>query len=118
MPPSGFPHKAVAGSIIAISSVYERILARLQSGEFPDLEAAAAAVLEEIELEFRSSAGFTDEIRTGFLIFIKCCVQELQIEVREGTHLNDRAALGFEIGQISKALTNLHIDKHGNPVHR
>jgi hypothetical protein len=63
-------------------------------------------------------SGFTPNAVKGSLLFIRTCYEDLLAEVRSGKHASFEAAIEYELGQIEKALSKLHIDTEGNLVQR
>ena len=63
-------------------------------------------------------SGFSQKAVKGALIFIKSCYEDLLEEVRSGKHENYEKGIEYEIEQIDKALSRLHIDAEGNLVKR
>lgn len=63
-------------------------------------------------------SGFNRRSVKGALGFIKGCYEDLLEEVRSGKHESVEAALEFEIGQIDKSLSQIHITKRGKLVKR
>jgi len=63
-------------------------------------------------------SGFSKKAVTGALVFVQGCYEDLLEEFRSGKHENYEDAIEFEIAQIEKALSKLHIDPEGNFVER
>ena len=63
-------------------------------------------------------SGFSRRAVEGALVFIQTCYQDLLEEVRSGKHASFEAGIEFEIEQIGKALSKLHIDHAGILVER
>jgi len=63
-------------------------------------------------------SGFSKKAVKGALIFVQGCYEDLLSEVRSGKHESYENAIEFEIAQIEKALSKLHIDPEGNLVER
>lgn len=63
-------------------------------------------------------SGFSQRAVQGALVFVQTCYEDLLEEVRSGKHVSFEAAIQFEISQIEKALTKLHIDPAGQLVER
>lgn len=63
-------------------------------------------------------SGFNKGAVKGILVFVQECYQDLLDEVKSGKHANYEAAIQYELGQIDKALSQLHIDPEGNLVSR
>jgi len=63
-------------------------------------------------------SGFSQKAVKGSLIFIQSCYEDLLEEVRAGKHKSYEEGIKYEISQIEKALTKLHIDSSGNIVDR
>jgi len=59
-------------------------------------------------------SGFSQKAVEGALIFVQGCYEDLLAEVQSGKHASYEDAIKFEIGQIGKALAQLHIDLSGN----
>ncbi len=63
-------------------------------------------------------SGYSPKAVAGALIFTKTTYEDLLAEVRSGKHETVEAAIEFEIGQIDKALTSLHINEKGEIAER
>jgi|GEM_PF-1443125 len=63
-------------------------------------------------------SGFSEKAVEGALVFIRGCYEDLLEEVKGGKHPSPEVAIEYEIGQIGKALSRLHIDKEGTLVER
>lgn len=63
-------------------------------------------------------SGFSQHAVEGALVFIQTCYQDLLKEVRSGKHASFEEAIAFEIRQIDKALSRLHIDPHGQLIEK
>ena len=63
-------------------------------------------------------SGFSRNAVKGALIFVRGCYEDLLNEVRSGKHKSYEEGIEYEIAQIDKALTKLHIDAEGNLVER
>ena len=63
-------------------------------------------------------SGFSPKAVKGALVFVQGCYEDLLEEVRSGKHKSYEEGIEFEIAQIEKALTKLHIDAEGNLVER
>lgn len=63
-------------------------------------------------------SGFNQHAVKGALEFVKGCYEDLQAEVRAGKHPSMEVAIEYELAQLEKALTQLHIDAQGNLVER
>ncbi len=63
-------------------------------------------------------SGFSSKAVQGALTFISGCYEDLLGEVKSGKHASVEAALEFELSQIAKALTALHINPEGQVVSR
>ncbi len=63
-------------------------------------------------------SGFSKKAVEGILIFVKACYEDLQSEVDSGKHDSFPAAIEYELGQLEKALEQLHIDADGRLVKR
>jgi hypothetical protein len=63
-------------------------------------------------------SGFSKHAVEGVLVFIQTCYQDLLEEVRSGKHASFEEAIEFEIRQIDKALSKLHIDENGRMVEK
>jgi len=63
-------------------------------------------------------SGFNKRSVQGSLQFIRGCYQDLLEEVRSGKHPTVEEAIEFELGQIKKALGQLHITPKGKLVKR
>lgn len=59
-------------------------------------------------------SGYSPQAIKGSLQFIQTCYEDLLREVRSGKHATYEEAIQFELGQIERALTALHIDEQGN----
>lgn len=63
-------------------------------------------------------SGLNAKIVKGFLQGIEGCFEELGKEVESGKHKDFSTAIKHEVKQISKALSQLHINKRGRLVLR
>jgi len=63
-------------------------------------------------------SGFSKKAVEGALVFVRSCYEDLLAEVRSGKHESIEAGIEYEISQIEKALTKIHIDASGNLVER
>jgi len=63
-------------------------------------------------------SGFNQKAVKGALEFVKGCYEDLLEEVRVGKHPDLQTAIKYELAQLEKALTQLHIDKAGRLVER
>lgn len=63
-------------------------------------------------------SGFSSHAVEGALQLIGACYRDLLGEVRSGKHPNMEVAIEFELKQIGRALTQLHINKSGKLVKR
>ena len=63
-------------------------------------------------------SGFSQKAVKGALVFVRGCYEDLLKEVRSGKHKSYEEGIEYEITQIDKALTKLHIDAEGNLVER
>ncbi|MFA5124667.1 MAG: hypothetical protein WC473_02475 [Patescibacteria group bacterium] len=63
-------------------------------------------------------SGFSQKAVKGSLIFIQSCYEDLLEEVRSGKHKSYEEGIKYELSQIEKALTKIHIDPSGNIVDR
>jgi len=61
-------------------------------------------------------SGFSKKAVKGALIFVRGCYEDLLEEVRSGKHKSYEDGIEYEIAQIDKALSRLHIDAGGNLV--
>lgn len=61
-------------------------------------------------------SGFNTHVVKGALQFVSGCYEDLLEEVRSGKHPSFEAAIEFELGQIEKALSSLHINPQGHLV--
>lgn len=59
-------------------------------------------------------SGFNRDAINGALIFIKGCYDDLLKDMRSKKFKTYEQAIDYEITQIDKALTKLHIDADGN----
>jgi hypothetical protein len=60
--------------------------------------------------------GFNASSVSGALTFIRGCYEDLLEQVRSGKFPTYEEAIEFELKQIERALTQLHIDAYGNLV--
>jgi predicted transcriptional regulator len=58
-------------------------------------------------------SGFSSHAVKGALQFVRGCYEDLLAEVRSGKHENYEQAIEYELAQIGKALSNLHISERG-----
>lgn len=63
-------------------------------------------------------SGFNTHAVKGALQFVEGCYRDLQAEVAAGRHPNMEAAIKYELAQIERALSTLHIDPQGRLVER
>lgn len=63
-------------------------------------------------------SGFSKQAVQGALVFIQTCYQDLLSEVRAGKHASFEEAIEFEIHQLDRALSKLHIDQEGRLVEK
>lgn len=63
-------------------------------------------------------SGFNKKAVNGALEFIKGCYEDLLKEVQSGKFSSIEEALKYEISQIEKVLTAMHIDEKGNLIER
>jgi len=64
-------------------------------------------------------SGFSKKaVDDGILVFIKACYEDLLAEVRSGKHKSFEEAIEFEIAQIGKSLSGIHITPQGKLVKR
>jgi hypothetical protein len=63
-------------------------------------------------------SGFSPRVVRGALQFVGGCYEDLLKEVRSGKHKDFQTAIEYEINQINKALSKLHIDPEGNLVQK
>jgi hypothetical protein len=59
-------------------------------------------------------SGFNRDSVRGALIFVKGCYNDLLADVNTGKFKTYEEAIEYELGQIDKALGQLHIDQKGN----
>jgi hypothetical protein len=57
--------------------------------------------------------GFNNNSVRGALMFIRGCYEDLLDQVRSGKFSSYEEAIEFELSQIEKALSDLHIDEDG-----
>ena len=63
-------------------------------------------------------SGFSKPVVAGALQFVEGCYRDLLEEVRSSKHKTYEDAITFEINQINRILTRLHIDAEGNLVEK
>lgn len=63
-------------------------------------------------------SGFSKKAVKGALVFVKSCYEDLLDEVRSGKHESYEEGIKYEIKQLDRALTKLHIDDKGNLTER
>lgn len=63
-------------------------------------------------------SGFNQRVVEGALAFARGCYLDLLEEVRSGKHVSYEAAIEFELAQIEKVLTRMHITPDGELVER
>lgn len=63
-------------------------------------------------------SGFSSGAVRGALQFVQGCYEDLLAEVESGKHKTYEDAIKFELSQIEKALSQLHITKEGELVSR
>ncbi len=63
-------------------------------------------------------SGFSRKAVKGSLVFIQSCYEDLLNDVRSGKFKTYEEAIQYELDQIEKALTSLHINTEGNLVER
>jgi hypothetical protein len=63
-------------------------------------------------------SGFSRPVVAGALQFVEGCYRDLLEEVRSGKHKTYEDAITFEINQINRVLTRLHIDAEGNLIEK
>ena len=63
-------------------------------------------------------SGFSSNAVRGALMFVKGCYIDLLEEVRSGKHESYEEGIEFELRQIDKALSRLHIDADGRITER
>ena len=63
-------------------------------------------------------SGFNQKAVKGALQFIQGCYEDLEAEVVAGKHANFKEALTFELDNLEKALSELHINKKWKLVKR
>lgn len=63
-------------------------------------------------------SGFSQKAVKGALQFIGSCYEDLLQEVKDGKHPTIEDAIQFELDNIDRALTKLHLDDQGNLVER
>ena len=63
-------------------------------------------------------SGFSQKAVNGALVFIQGCYEDLLAEVRSGKHESFEKAIEYEISQIGRALSLLHINDDGKLVER
>ncbi len=60
--------------------------------------------------------GFNASSVRGALMFIRGCYEDLLEQVQSGKFATYEEAIEFELKQIERVLTQLHIDAYGNLV--
>lgn len=120
MPPSGFSKKTITELLAFVQGNYKDLLEEVRLGEHPDFETATKHEIGQLQkaLEKLYTSGFSKKTIIGLLTFVQGNYEDLLTGVRSGKHPNFEDAIEYEIAQLDKALTKLHIDKEGNLVER
>ena len=63
-------------------------------------------------------SGFNKHVVDGALAFVRGCYLDLLEEVRSGKHASYEEAIEYELSQIEKVLSRLHITPNGELVER
>ena len=63
-------------------------------------------------------SGFNKNVVQGALAFVRGCYLDLLEEVRSGKHPSYEAAIEFELAQIERVLSRMHITPEGELVER
>lgn len=63
-------------------------------------------------------SGFSKPVVKGALQFVEGCYRDLLQEVQDGKHADFESAIKYELSQIDKALSSLHINDDGALVDR
>ena len=63
-------------------------------------------------------SGFNRNIVECALTFVRGCYIELLHEVKSGKHASYEAAIEYELGQIEKVLSRMHITPEGELIER
>lgn len=63
-------------------------------------------------------SGFNQRAVTGALEFVRGCYEDLIAEVQAGKHPDFESAVKYELAQLEKALSKVHIDEAGSLVER